>query len=132
MEYQKFIPEGWNPEEKYTFSQLQEAQKRGYVIQGKVAKCDENYNLHINLGNNLTGIIPRNEIELEENIKPSIYKNKENSYIQFKVIDTSGENILLSRKSVKQEAFDWVKNDLKSRRYSLWYCKKYQAIWCFC
>lgn len=119
MEYQKFIPEGWNPKEEYTFKQLEEAMKYGTIVEGKVSSCDENYNLHINLGNNLIGIIPKCEIELEENLKPSIYKNKENSYVQFKVLEASNENILLSRKVVKQEAFEWVKNDLKARRHSL-------------
>ena len=32
-------------------------------MQGYVGSCDENYNLHINLGNNIKGIIPRNELE---------------------------------------------------------------------
>ena len=114
MEYQKFIPEGWNPKEEYTLKQLEDAKVEEKVIEGLVTSCDENYNLFVNLGNDLTGIIPKNEFELNNNIKPSIYKNKENSFVQFKVTDISNEKILLSRKVVKQEAFDWVRNDLKS------------------
>ncbi|MBR3697625.1 MAG: S1 RNA-binding domain-containing protein [Clostridia bacterium] len=113
MEYQKFIPEGWNPKEEYTFNQLENAKQKGEILQGFVISCDENYNLHVNCGNNLFGVIPKNEFELENNIKPSIYKNKENCCVQFKVIDISENKILLSRKAVKQEAFEWVKNDLK-------------------
>ena len=118
MESQKFVPEGWNPKEEYTLKQLEDAKLTGKTMEGIVTSCDENYNLYVNLGNDITGIIPKKEFELEENIKPSIYKNKENSYIQFKVIDTSGKNILLSRKAVKQEAFKWVKNDLNNRIYT--------------
>ena len=114
MEYQKFIPEGWNPKEEYTLKQLEDAKVEEKVIEGLVTSCDENYNLFVNLGNDLTGVIPKNEFELNNNIKPSIYKNKENSFVQFKVTDISNEKILLSRKVVKQEAFDWVRNDLKS------------------
>ena len=115
MEYQKFIPEGWNPKEKYTLEQLEDAKIKGTVIEGFVTSCDENYDLHVNLGENLYGIIPKEEFELDEITKPSIYKNKEKSPVQFKVMDISGENILLSRKVVKQEAFDWVRNVLKKR-----------------
>lgn len=119
MEYQKFIPEGWNPKEEYTLSQLEDAKQKGQIMQGLVTSCDENYNLHVKLGQNLTGIIPKDEFELEDNIKPSIYKNKENTCVQFKVIDTSGKDVILSRKAAKQEAFEWVRSDLNNRRCSL-------------
>lgn len=125
MEYQKFIPEGWNSNEEYTLKQLQEAKLNGKIIEGKVISCDEDYNLHVNLGNNLVGIVPKDEFELSENIKPSVYRNKVNSCIQVKVTDASTKNILLSRKSVKRDAIEWVKNDLVNRRCSLRYCKKY-------
>ena len=115
MEYQKFIPEGWNANEEYTIKQLEEAKQTGKVMQGLVTSCDDDLNLHISLGNNLTGIVPKNEFELEDDIKPSIYKNKENKCVQFKVLDVNENNILLSRKAAKQEAFDWVRNDLGNR-----------------
>ena len=114
MEYQKFIPEGWNAKEEYTLEQLKDAKTFSKTIEGFVTSCDENYNLHVNLGNNIMGIIPKNEFELNNNVKPSVYKNKENSVVQFKVIDISDNNVFLSRKAVKQEAFDWVRSDLKT------------------
>ena len=114
MEYQKFIPEGWNPKEEYTIEQLEDAKLFGKTIEGFVTSCDENYNLHVSLGKNIVGIIPKDEFELNDNIKPSIYKNKENTAVQFKVIDMSDNNIMLSRKAVKQEAFNWVRDDLKT------------------
>ena len=51
MEYQKFIPEGWE-ETKDDFSKsfIQEAFDTGKTLQGYVNKCDSNYNLHLNLG----------------------------------------------------------------------------------
>ena len=64
MEYQKFIPEGWvEKKEELNMVQLKDAFYEGKVIQGYVGSCDENYNLHICLGKDIKGIIPRNELE---------------------------------------------------------------------
>ena len=64
MEYQKFIPEGWEEtKDEMSKSFIQEAFDSGKTLQGYVNKCDSNYNLHLNLGNNINGIIPRNELE---------------------------------------------------------------------
>ena len=119
MEYQKFIPEGWvETKEEYSMWQLQNAFQEGKVIQGYVRSCDENYNLHINLGNNIKGIIPRNELETLDTdeygfCKTSICKNKVNQYVQFKIKEVYNEDkILLSRKSVQQEALEWATKDL--------------------
>ena len=54
MEYQKFIPEGWNTKEEYTFKQLEEAKQSGKIMEAMVTSCDENYNLHVNLGNHIS------------------------------------------------------------------------------
>ena len=118
MEYQKFIPEGW-VETKDNLDNLQKAFTDGDILQGYVNNCDSNYNLHIDLGNNIKGIIPRNELE-EINTdefgycNPSICKNKVNNFVQFKVKEIYDDtNVLLSRRNVQKEALDWVKNDLK-------------------
>ena len=118
MEYQKFIPEGW-VETKDNLDNLQKAFTDGDILQGYVNNCDSNYNLHIDLGNNIKGIIPRNELE-EINTdefgycNPSICKNKVNNFIQFKIKESYDDtNVLLSRRNVQKEALDWVKNDLK-------------------
>lgn len=127
MEYQKFIPEGWQiTNEKLDMDTLRDAMQTGKVMQGLVQKCDDNFNLHVRLGENMQGIIPKSEIELSDDIKTSIYKNKENTFVQFKVKSLDDmSNVLLSRKEVKEEALNWVKDDLKIRRCSLWNCKKY-------
>ena len=65
MEYQKFIPEGWieKKEEFNTIEDLKSAFNEDRIIQSIVNTCDSNYNLHVDLGNNVKGIIPRNEID---------------------------------------------------------------------
>lgn len=64
MKALNFVPEGWNNEvtkvSKDNVNQFLENQE---VLQGLVNKCDENYNLHINFGNGLNGIIPWSEVE---------------------------------------------------------------------
>ena len=114
MEYQKFIPEGWkDTNEKLSIAKLKAALQTGEVLQGVVSKCDNDYNLHIEFDNNLKGIIPKNEIELNQDIKESVLKNKEHSIVQFKVKEIINEsNVILSRKAVKQEALCWIKEEL--------------------
>ncbi len=121
MEYeQKFIPEGWNDINRtFSLEELNIAYINGNIMQAKVKRCDSNYNLYLDLGNNITGIIPREEIEAI-NIdatgfpKPNICKSKVNKFVQFKVKDTTKKDtVILSRKAVGKEAMKWMKNDLK-------------------
>jgi len=120
MDYQRFEPEGWvEVSEKLNKNSLKDAFNTGKILQGFVDRCDENYNLHICLGNEITGVIPRDELDainMDENglCKPNICKNKVNRYVQFKVKEICNDNkVILSRKDVGQEALKWVKNDLK-------------------
>ena len=121
MEYDlKFIPEGWNDtKENYSLEQLQLAQKEGTIIQGFVSKCDENCNLQIHLGKDIVGIVPRNEVDVisQDNFgmtRPSICKNKVNQVVQFKVKSIENENqLILSRKEVEKDAWEWAKNELE-------------------
>lgn len=117
---QKFIPEGWNDVSKaFSLNDLNIASINREIIEAKVTRCDNNYNLYLDLGNNMTGIIPREEVEainIDETgfPKPNICKSKINKYVQFKVKDISKEDkIILSRKAVGKEAMEWIKNDLK-------------------
>ena len=120
MEYQKFIPEGWDEtKESLNTSFIQNAFETGKVLQGYVNECDSNYNLHLNLGNNIKGIIPRNELE-GINVddlgfcNPNICKNKVNQFVQFKIKEIyDDENVILSRKNVQEDALTWVKEELK-------------------
>ena len=120
MEYQKFIPEGWeSTNDELNKNLLQKALTDGEILQGYVNECDSNFNLHVDLGNNLTGIIPRNELEAV-NVdefgfcNPSICKNKVNNYVQFKVKEFCNNNIILSRKKAQEEVLGWVKENLHS------------------
>lgn len=120
MEYQKFIPEGWlETKESFSKNSLMNAFQEGKVLQGIVEECDSKFNLYVNLGDNLKGVIPRNEFEainVDEYgfCNPSICRNKVNSFVQFKVKDIYDDKILLSRKNVQKEALDWVKENLET------------------
>ena len=121
MEYiQKFIPEGWaSAPQAFSLEELSKASINGDIIQAKVSRCDNNYNLYVDLGNNITGIIPRDEVEainIDETgfPKPNICKSKIDKIVQFKVKDTSQKDtVILSRKAVGKEAINWMKNELK-------------------
>ena len=121
MEYvQKFIPEGWEERTKaFSLDELNKLSATGDILQAKVTKCDSNYNLYLDLGNNITGVIPREEIEavnIDETgfPKPNICISKVNKMVQFKVKDiTKNDTVILSRKAVGKEAITWVKDELK-------------------
>jgi len=117
----KFIPEGWNNEisKLDTTEELIDKMKNEEILQGLVKSCDEKYNLHINLGKGITGIIPREEVEainVEETGLPKINlcTGKVHKFVQFKIKDIGkNEEIILSRKDVQNQALNWVKNELK-------------------
>lgn len=120
MEYQRFMPEGWNISNfDITKEYLNNAISTGEILQAKVNKCDSNYNLYVDLGNNITGVIPREEVEavnVDETgfPKPNICMSKVNKYVQFKVKDIdSRNNFILSRRAVGEDALNWITNDLQ-------------------
>lgn len=121
MEYnQKFIPEGWNSVNKaFSLEELNIASINGIIMEAKVTRCDRNYNLYLDLGNSITGIIPREEIEainIDETgfPKPNICTSKIDKFVQFKVKDIKkGDIAILSRKAVGIDAVNWIRNDLK-------------------
>ena len=117
----KFIPEGWNNEitKLETVEDIKNCQENQITLQGLVKSCDENYNLYINLGKGITGIIPREEVEainLEETGLPktNLCTGKVHKFVQFRIKDfVQDKNVILSRKQVQQDALNWVKNDLQ-------------------
>ena len=120
MNYQRFIPEGW--EEKATSvskEYLENAIQTGSVMQGIVKECDSNYNLHIDFGNNIKGIIPRQEVEAINQegtniVNPRICMGKVNKFVQFKVKGISDNDVyLLSRREVERDAIGWINKDLE-------------------
>ena len=117
---EKYLPEGWdNIVDECDSISIKEAYENGRILQGLVRNCDSDFNLHIKLGKDLEGIVPRNELEginIDELgfCNPSICKNKVNSFIQFKVKELSNTNrIILSRKSVQNEVLAWIKEELE-------------------
>lgn len=121
MENQRFIPEGWKIENDcLTREELDTAMEQHTILQGRVTYCDDNYNLHVNLSNDLQdAIIPREEIEAVyvDSLgypKPNICSNKVNKFVQFKIKDIREDDIaILSRRKVGLQAISWVRNELK-------------------
>lgn len=116
----KLKPEGWNKE----VTQIKKENIEEYIqtketLQGIVNKCDEQYNLHIKIGNNFEGIMPREEVEsinLDSNGLPktNLCTGKVNKFIQFKIKDIDNSNTpILSRREVQQETLKWIKKELK-------------------
>ena len=126
MEFkQRFIPEGWNKVNKvFSLDELNTASINGSIMEAKVTRCDSNYNLYLDLGNNIKGIIPRGEVEalnIDENgfPKPNICISKVNKFVQFKVKDTSKkDSIILSRKAVRERCNYMGKKRVKRRNES--------------
>lgn len=120
-EYQRFNPEGWleSKDNILDFNNVTQAYKSGEILQGYVEKCDENFNLHVSFGNNIKGIIPRNELELVNTdsfgyCSNSVCKNKVDCFVQFKIKEIYDDNkLLLSRKNVQNEAIKWATNELE-------------------
>ena len=97
----KFFPEGWKDRE------LEEQD----ILQGIVTKCDENYNLHVELKNGIEGIIPRNEIEainIDKNGMPkaNLCEGKVHKFVQFKFKEKNAEKLIFSRKAVQKEVLN--------------------------
>ncbi len=116
----QFKPEGWENEiTRLNENNVNRYYNEGNILQGLVKECDEQYNLHINFENGLTGIMPREEIEainIEENGLPKVNLciGKVHKFVQFKIKEvTNNSEVILSRKEVQEQALDWVKNDLK-------------------
>ena len=115
----KYFPEGWlKKRENYDLISIQKAYLDGEILQGFVKKCNSDCNLIVSLGNNITGIIPQNEVDYfshDENgyTNPDICKYKEKSFVQFKIKGMVDDKILLSRKEANKEAFNWFMENLK-------------------
>ena len=109
----KFFPEGWKSENIEVTED---------ILQGIVTECDKNYNLHVKLENGEEGIIPRTEIEainIDKNGLPkaNLCEGKVHKYVQFKLKEKDGDNLIFSRKVVQNEVLDCVKNNLEEGEY---------------
>lgn len=134
----KYKPEGWNNEiTALNQGNITSYIKQNQVLQGLVQECDENYNLHIEFENGLTGIMPRKEVEainIDQNGLPktNLCTGKVNKFVQFKIKETNDQNqVIVSRKEVQKETLEWIKNDLQEGNRVKRNCKKYKTIWSF-
>ena len=104
-----FFPEGWKNEK---------IESTNGILQGFVTKCDKDFNLHVELENGEKGIIPREEVEainVDENgiPKANLCEGKVHKFVQFKLKEKDGKNLIFSRKDVQNQVLDCVKKDLK-------------------
>ena len=117
----KYTPEGWSSEvvrlkEKGEINQYIENKN---ILQGIVESCDNSYNLHINLGKGIEGIIPSDEVEginidSEGLPKKNLSTGKVHKYIQFRIKGFNEENKpILSRKEIQKEALEEAINSLE-------------------
>ena len=115
-----FLPEGWSDEiSKITVDKISKDKIQGDVLQGFVECCDNQYNLHISLGNGIIGIMPRSEVEginisVDGLPKKNLCTGKVHKFIQCKIKDMPNDNnLILSRKDVQLEALDSAIKNLK-------------------
>ena len=109
----KLLPEGWNQETFNLKNNTIEEIEKDQIMQGIVKECDENCNLYINLGNGITGIIPKDEVEgininKDKKQKENICKGKTKKIIQFKIKEIKENTPILSRKEVQKEALQYI------------------------
>ena len=119
MDILKFKPEGWKNEiTKVENDNILNYMENGNIFQGLVKKCDNEYNLHVQLNDKLMGIIPREEVEginigQEGIVKNNLCTGKVHKFVQFKIKDVKDENVvMLSRKDVQIEALNWFKSEV--------------------
>ena len=112
-----FLPEGWNEQvDELDMQKIHEYKNQNKIMQGIVQSCDDKYNLHINLGNEIEGIIPRTEVEDIQGGIPNekLCTGKVHKYVQFKIKDIENDKkIFLSRKSVQQDALNYIKDKMQ-------------------
>ena len=112
----KYLPEGSllrearNFEYTRSFEGLSEAMRDGIILEGIAVLCDHNLNLHIDLGQGILAVIPRNEAALTdgEEIKDIAILTRVGKPVCFKVIGfeekTHGRRVaVLSRRSAQLE-----------------------------
>ena len=107
-----FLPEGWNTENTYDLNNsIEKLADTDKIYQGIVEKCDDNYNLHVNIGNNMIGIMPREEVEginVEQNGLPkqNLCTGKVHKFVQFKIKGVDEQNVpILSRKKCARRSY---------------------------
>lgn len=119
METKEFFPEGWKVDHNLiTKEDLVNSLQTGEILEAKVQRCDLQCNLHFQFENGLTGIIPKQKVELEDGKKenPKKYFGKVNKVLQFVVTDVNQADdtqFFLSRVEVEDQVKKWIQEDLQ-------------------
>lgn len=110
-----YKPEGMHWEVKeYSFEKLNQAMKRGEILEAKVVKTDERLNMYLDLGDNLIGKIKYSEIEYSPNDKKTksvAIMSKVGKTVRFKVTSIenadSGDTIIVncSRAAAQKDCY---------------------------
>ena len=90
---------------------VEKAFKQGTILEGVVTMCDEQRNLYVRLGNR-RGVIPRDEAGLgakQGNLREIAILSRVGKPICFRVIGDDGEQWVLSRREVQEEANLWFR-----------------------
>ena len=116
MDMENYLPEQFDTNAKlsYTVEELEEALQNHSTLEAKATKADKCFNLIVDLGNGITGIIDSSEFEYRFNgkpLKPAAVLSKVGRAVKFKVIDICKEahnkvTCKLSRKASMKECYD--------------------------
>lgn len=114
----KYYPEGFllekshNKKSMESISALRESFLESRILEAKAILCDNEHNLHVNLGE-IQGIIPREECAVgiaEGIIRDIAIISRVNKPVSFKIIDfidDAGESVaILSRRAVQEECIE--------------------------
>ena len=92
---------------------LERALERGAIVEAPVTLCDHEFNLHIDLGGGLRGIIPKKEAyfsQYGEETKDIAILTRVGKYVSFKVMgftsDKWGTVAMLSRRAAQKECME--------------------------
>lgn len=116
----EFFPEGFvfdNFENRNFFkseASLSQAKSLGKILEAKAILCDSQKNLIVDMGNNIKGIIPRNEVAMEfnqEKVKDIAIISKVNKPVCFIITKLESQNdgttiAILSRKMAQELCFE--------------------------
>ena len=115
----KYKPEGMlaSTEKNYEYvcciAGLERALNTGAIIEAPVTLCDHEFNLHVDLGGGLRGIIPKKEAyfsQYGEEPKDIAILTRVGKFVSFKVIgftsDSYGKIAMLSRRAAQKECME--------------------------
>lgn len=109
MEHAMYLPEGWGDaacQTRHTPRRLARAIESGAVLTGRAVLCDQDHNLHIDLGQD-KGIIPRAETALgiaEGTTREIAVLSRVGKPVSFHVLGRENGIYRLSRRSAQQSA----------------------------